>query len=178
MRDWSCDYQYRDFDSFHATTQKHTPKPTYHGTPIAPDKLRGHEILPMQSIRRPSGGDLVEHGPKAVCTSKLPAPFPSIRALFHDQQPAFNNAPPDFYLARAASRRNESHVFVGALALQQLADSQATGYVYGCDGRWSKPYPDRTDLAEYRALRAITWYSCAAVGVADCRTTYRLLMQV
>lgn len=167
MRDWGCNYRYRDFEAFHAATQRHTPEPTYHGTPIAPDKLRGHEILPTQSMSRPSGGNLIEHGPRAVCTSKLPAPFPSIRALFHDRQPAFNNAPPDFYLTRAVNYRNESHVFVGALALRQLVDSQATGYVYGCDGRWSKPYLDRADLAEYRALNAIIWHLCAVVEVTD-----------
>lgn len=167
MREWNCDLPYGSVEAFHAYTQKRAPMPTYHGTPIAPDELRGHEILPTQSISRPSGGDPVEHGPKAVCTSKLPAPFPSIRALFHNQQPAFNDALPDFYLARAANRRGESRVFVGALALRILADSQATGYVYGCDGRWSLPYPDRVDLAEYRALQAIVWHTCAAVGVDD-----------
>jgi len=175
MRDWNCNYQYRNFEAFHAITQRYIPKPTYHGTPIAPDQLRGHEILPAQSIRRPSGGDPIEHGPRAVCTSKLPEPFPSIRALFHDQQPAFNNTPPDFYLARAANRHNESYVFVGALALRQLADSQATGYVYGCDGRWSKPCLDRADLAEYRTLHAIVWHTCAAVGVADLPHDLRVI---
>jgi len=73
---------------------------------------------------------------------------------------------PDFYLSRAVNRRGESHVFVGATALQLLIDNKAKGYVYGCDGRYSKPNPLREDIEEFRGP-PMRWFICGQVDTLE-----------
>ena len=170
MKAWS--YEERAFTAEYSAkmleyhTYQRTDFPTYHGTPVPPEQLRGNIILPSQSATRRSGTAPVPHGPRLVCTSRRPYPFPVIRSLFHHLQPALQAEQPDFYLSRAANQRGALYIFVGATALQYLIDYQAKGYVYGCDGRLSKPNYLREDLEEYFGV-AMNWFDCGQVDAFD-----------